>query len=103
MENQIICMGNFSKNGGRDLAGVEIQNTASGVLVVKNSYGLPKWIRPVMTNVDNALSEYMVASFSMLDMLSVYVTDKVLTGRFTEITDYAYGNVYCGAVYGQQY
>ena len=58
MEKQIICMGNSYKNGGRCLAGIEIQNTASGVSIVKNNYGLPKWIRPVMANGDNGLPEY---------------------------------------------
>ena len=84
MEKQIICMGNSYKNGGRCLAGIEIQNTASGVSIVKNNYGLPKWIRPVQANGDNGLPEYMVGSFTMLDILSVEVTDTVPTGAHCE-------------------
>ena len=84
MEKQIICMGNSYKNGGRCLAGIEIQNTASGVSIVKNNFGLPKWIRPVMANGDNGLPEYMVGSFTMLDILSVDVTDTVPTGAHCE-------------------
>lgn len=84
MEKQIICMGNSYKNGGRCLAGIEIQNTASGVSIVKNNYGLPKWIRPVMVNGDNGLPEHLVGSFTMLDILSVDVTDTVPTGAHCE-------------------
>ena len=89
MEKQIICMGNSYKNGGRCLAGIEIQNTASGVSIVKNNYGLPKWIRPVMANGDNGLPECMVGSFTMLDILSVDVTDTVPTGSHCENVHFA--------------
>lgn len=84
MEKQIICMGNSYKNGGRCLAGIEIQDTASGVSIVRNQYGLPNWIRPVMSNGDNGLPEYLVGSFSMLDILAVDVTDAVPTGAHCE-------------------
>ena len=84
MEKQIICMGNSYKNGGRCLAGIEIQNTASGVSIVRNRYGLPNWIRPVMSNGDNGLPEYLVGSFTMLDILVVDVTDAVPTGAHCE-------------------
>lgn len=84
MEKQIICMGNSYKNGGRCLAGIEIQNTASGVSIVRNQYGLPNWIRPVMSNGDNGLPEYLVGSFAMLDILAVDVTDAVPTGAHCE-------------------
>lgn len=84
MEKKIICMGNSYKNGGRCLAGIEIQNTASGFSIVRNNYGLPNWIRPVMSNGDNGLPEYLVGSFSMLDILVVDVTDAVPTGAHCE-------------------
>lgn len=84
MEKQIICMGNSYKNGGRCLAGIEIQNTGSGVSIVKNQFGLPRWIRPVMDNGDNGLPEYLVDSFSILDILIVDVTDAVPTGAHCE-------------------
>lgn len=84
MEKQIICMGNSYKNGGRCLAGIEIQNTASGVSIVRNHYGLPNWIRPVMSNGDNGLPEYLVGSFTMLDILAIDVTDAVPTGAHCE-------------------
>ena len=84
MEKQIICMGNSYKNGGRCLAGIEIQNTASGVSIVRNQYGLPNWIRPVMSNGDNGLPEYLVGSFTMLDILAVDVTDAVPIGAHCE-------------------
>jgi hypothetical protein len=84
MEKQIICMGNSYKNGGRCLAGIEIENTASGVSIVRNQFGLPNWIRPVISNGDNGLPEYLVGSFTMLDILSVDVTDAVPTGAHCE-------------------
>lgn len=84
MEKQIICMGNSYKNGGRCLAGIEIQNTSSGVSIVRNCFGLPNWIRPVMSNGDKGLPEYLVSSFTMLDILAVDVTDAVPIGAHCE-------------------
>ena len=84
MEKQIICMGNSYKNGGRCLAGIEIQNTTAGISIVRNQYGLPNWIRPVMSNGDNGLPEYLVGSFNLLDILVVDVTDAVPTGAHCE-------------------
>ena len=84
MEKQIICMGNSYKNGGRCLAGIEIQNSVSGVSIVRNQYGLPNWIRPVISNGDNGLPEYLVGSFTILDILAVDVTDAVPTGAHCE-------------------
>ena len=84
MEKQIICMGNSYKNGGRCLAGIEIQNTTAGISIVRNQYGLPNWIRPVMSNGDNGLPEYHVGSFNLLDILVVDVTDAVPTGAHCE-------------------
>ena len=84
MEKQIICMGNSYKNGGRCLAGIEVKETAKGVSIVRNHYGLPNWIRPVMSNGDNGLPEYLVGSFSVLDILVVDVTNAVPTGAHCE-------------------
>lgn len=84
MEKQIICMGNSYKNGGRCLAGIEIQKTASGLSVVRNNDGLPNWIRPVMDNGDNGLPEDLVGSYTMLDILEIDVTNAVPTGAHCE-------------------
>lgn len=84
MEKQIICMGNSYKNGGRCLAGIEVQNTTTGMSVVKNYCGLPKWIRPVLSNGDKGLPEYMVGSYQMLDILTIDITDTAPTGAHCE-------------------
>lgn len=77
-------MSNSYKNGGRCLAGIEIADTAAGITIVKNDIGLPKWIRPVLSNGDNGLPEQLVGSFTMLDILSIDVTEAVPQGAHSE-------------------
>ena len=84
MEKLIICMANSYKNGGRCLAGIEIEKSAMGISIVKNDDGLPNWIRPVKSNGDGGIPEILVRSFTILDILAVEVTDSVPTGAHSE-------------------
>jgi len=84
MEKKIICMGNSYKNGGRCLAGIEVRHSENGYKVVRTNEGFPNWVRPVMDNGNNGIPEILVGSFSMLDVLSVEVTDAVPVGAHCE-------------------
>ena len=84
MEKKFICMGNSYKNGGRCLAGIEIEQNGSSVSVVRNSDGTPKWIRPVMSNGDHGLPEHLVGSFSVLDIIQVNVSSNSPVGSHSE-------------------
>ena len=85
MKKQIICMGNSYKNGGRCLAGIEVEKGRQGVLsIVKNNLGSPKWIRPIKSNGDNGLPECLVGSYKIFDILEIDIIDIVPTGAHSE-------------------
>lgn len=84
MEKKFICMGNSYKNGGRCLAGIEIEQNGSSVNIVRNSDGTPKWIRPVMSNGDHGLPECLVGSFTVLDIIEVNVSSNSPVGSHSE-------------------
>lgn len=84
MEKKFICMANSYKNGGRCLAGIEIEQNGSTFSVVRNSDGTPKWLRPIMNNGDNGLPESLVGNFIVLDIIQIDVTSFSPNGSHSE-------------------
>lgn len=84
MEKKFICMGNSYKNGGRCLAGIEIEQHGSAISVVRNYDGSPKWIRPVRSNGDHGLPEHLVGSFSVFDIIQVDIINHSPVGSHSE-------------------
>lgn len=80
----MIYLGNSYKNGGRCVAGIEVEPSSRGFNVVKDNNGAPKWIRPVEANSDLGIPESRVGSFKILDILIVDVENDIPTGAHTE-------------------
>lgn len=84
MKKNFICMSNSYKNGGRCLAGIEIETDGPSLSVVRKSDGTPNWIRPVISNGDLGLPECLVGEFQILDILQVEVTGNSPMGSHSE-------------------
>lgn len=84
MLKHIVCLANSYKNGGRCIAGIEIQKKDGRITIVKNIDGSPKWIRPIVGNGDDGVPESMVKQFSVLDILEIEITQQIPTGMHSE-------------------
>lgn len=84
MLKYIICLANSYKNGGRCIAGIEIQKKDGRITIVKNIDGSPKWVRPIIGNGDEGIPENMVKSFSVLDILEIEITQHAPVGMHSE-------------------
>lgn len=47
MDKLIFCLANSYKHGGRCIAGIEVTINNGELSIVRTSYGIPNWIRPV--------------------------------------------------------
>ena len=47
MNKLFLCLANSYKHGGRCVAGIEAELVGSSLRIVKSTYGIPKWIRPI--------------------------------------------------------
>lgn len=83
-KRSIICMGNSYKNGGRCLAGIEVEKTFGVYSIVTNRDGSPKWLRPVMINDCLGIPEHLVGTFGLFDILDVDVIGIAPTGAQNE-------------------
>lgn len=84
MKKYIICLANSYKNGGRCIAGVEIQKNDDRINIVKNVNGAPKWIRPILGNGNDGVPENLAQSFSMLDLLEIEIVQNAPDGMHSE-------------------
>lgn len=80
---RIVCLANSYKNGGRCLAGIEVEIIGNKVSVVTNN-GNPRWIRPVGSDSSVGIPECEVERFKPMDILEVDVVSAVPTGAHSE-------------------
>ncbi|MEO8148358.1 MAG: hypothetical protein ABI723_12000 [Bacteroidia bacterium] len=70
MPTKFICLANSFKEGGRCLAGIELD--ASNNPVFKN--GRPKWIRPVCDTAHGEIPNHVAEPFQILNIIEIDVT-----------------------------
>lgn len=70
MKTQFICLANSFKEGGRCLAGIEIDNSTPKLVNEQ-----PKWIRPVCNNEFGGIPASLVMHISILDIVEIDVID----------------------------
>jgi len=75
---RFVCLANSFKEGGRCLAGVELDTSNNPVI----NNGHPKWIRPICNTPHGEVHTHLVSHINILDIVEV------------EITDYPDGNNY---------
>lgn len=71
MPTRFVCLANSYKEGGRCVAGIEVDNNNKPK--IKN--GNPKWIRPICDTLHGEIPTDLVAHLNLLDIIEVDTTD----------------------------
>lgn len=71
MIKRFVCLANSFKEGGRCLAGVELDINNNPI----TENGQPKWIRPICNTPHGEVPTHLVADIKILDVLEVDVID----------------------------
>ncbi len=80
MMTRFICLANSLKEGGRCLAGIELDS--NNLLVIIE--GKPKWIRPVYHTAHGEVPNSIAAPFRLLDILELDLTTACPQGYQSE-------------------
>jgi len=67
---RFVCLANSFKEGGRCLAGIELDNNNNP----KFENGRPKWVRPICNTIHGEVHTYLVAHIHLLDIVELNVT-----------------------------
>ena len=70
MIKRFVCLANSKKEGGRCLAGIELDNKNKP----KHEAGQPKWIRPICKTEHGEVPEYLVRHIELLDVIEIDTT-----------------------------
>ena len=70
MPTSFICLANSFKEGGRCLAGIELDNNHNPILIS----GRPKWIRPICDTHHGEVPTEIAHSFRIMDIIELEIT-----------------------------
>ena len=70
MPTKFICLANSFKEGGRCIAGIELDENDNLVIVE----GRPKWIRPICDSPHGEVPTHLVSHLNILDIIEIEVT-----------------------------
>lgn len=80
MITKFICLANSFKEGGRCLAGIELDGNSNPILVD----GRPKWIRPVCNTPHGEVPNHIAEPFQILNIIQIDVTGNQPQGYQSE-------------------
>lgn len=84
MVTRFVCLANSLKEGGRCVAGIELDANHHPVFC----NGLPKWIRPVCPTDHGEIPIQHTIAFDLLDILEMNVTGSKAQGYQSENVDF---------------
>lgn len=84
MNALFLCLANSYKYGGRCLAGVLLEEHASGYHIVRNPDGSPRWIRPVMPKGTGEIPASIAIGIDLLDVVSIIDVTECPHGAHSE-------------------
>ncbi len=88
MDKLILCLANSNKHGGRCIAGIEVELDGEKLKIVKSSYDIPVWIRPVS---HFSAGEVPMCDASRIGILSLVKVHNVsYAGSCSHSEDYYY-------------
>lgn len=70
MPTRLVCLANSFKEGGRCLAGIELDNQNNPVIV----NGRPKWLRPVCNTEHGEVPNEIAEPFKILNIIELEIT-----------------------------
>ncbi len=80
MPTKFVCLANSFKEGGRCLAGIELDANNNPVMVS----GRPKWIRPVCNTPHGEVPNHIAEPFSVLNIVEIQITGNQPPGYQSE-------------------
>ena len=88
MNKLILCLANSYKHGGRCIAGIELELDGKKLKIVRSSYGIPVWIRPIS---HSSAGEVPMCDASKIAILSLVMVHNVsYAGSCSHSEDYYY-------------
>ncbi|MGB4774807.1 MAG: hypothetical protein WBP45_06530 [Daejeonella sp.] len=84
MPTRFVCLANSFKEGGRCLAGIELDTNNNPKIV----NGHPKWIRPICNTPHGEVHNHLVSHIKILNIVEVEITN------YPEKNDYQSENAY---------
>jgi hypothetical protein len=70
MPTRFVCLANSFKEGGRCLAGIELDNNNNPII----AEGHPKWIRPICKTPHGEVPTDLVADIEILDIIEIEIS-----------------------------
>ena len=81
MKTRFVCLANSHKEGGRCVAGIEIDDNNHPVLLG----GHPKWVRPVCNHTPHGeIPTHLVSALNLLDIVEIEFLEKQTSNYQTE-------------------
>jgi len=78
MPTRFVCLANSFKEGGRCLAGIELDANNNPRMVNGN----PKWIRPICNTPHGEVHTHLVSHINILDIIEVEITNYPETNNY---------------------
>ncbi len=78
MPTRFVCLANSFKEGGRCLAGIELDANNNPRIV----NGRPKWIRPICNTPHGEVHTHLVSHINILDIIAVEITNYPETNNY---------------------
>jgi hypothetical protein len=97
METHIICFANSLKEGGRCIAGIELNTQGYPVFI----QGRPKWVRPVCHTEHGEIPEWMAVPYNLLDILILDVLENKPEGYQSENVTFTQNSIRSGGTFDQ--
>ena len=89
MLTKFVCLANSFKEGGRCLAGIELDANDNPVIV----NGRPKWIRPVCNTEHGEVPNHIAEAFQILNVIELDVTGNRPEGYQSENVIFSEGTI----------
>jgi hypothetical protein len=89
MSTKFICLANSFKEGGRCLAGIEVDANDNPVII----NGKPKWIRPVCNTLHGEIPNHIAEPFKILDIVEITITGTKPEGYQSENVTFNTGSL----------
>ncbi len=80
MKTKIICLANSYKEGGRCIAGIQIDSNNIPIIIDSQ----PKWIRPIYNTKHGQIPYNLVQNVKLLDIVEFELTENIQQGYQSE-------------------
>ena len=84
MDKIIFCLANSYKHGGRCIAGVEVLISDGELSIVKSTYGIPNWLRPVSRTSAGEIPNHEAQRIKVFSIVKIHNVEFAGNGAHSE-------------------